>query len=347
MLLRLTIRALAVIDHLEFDCSAGLIALTGETGAGKSIVVDALGLLLGARADTDMIRAGNERAEVCGIFATSTNSPAQAWLTERRLEDGSGECIVRRVLDFGGRSRAFVNERPMPAHMLRELGECLVDIHGQHTHHLLPSRDRQRLILDDFGGHHELIARVAEAAGRWGVLRNELDGLVSDGEDRASRLDFLRFQLHELEGLRLGVDEPERLSTEQRRLAHAESVLDGCRRTLERLDGDDGHSTSNVLDAARRNLEAVARHEPRAGEVMELVEAAAINVTEAECLAPCPDRVARPRPRATLRGGASPRSHSRPRPQAPCHPAGAARADRATARACRLARFGRAACHGD
>ena len=281
MLSRLTIRALAVVNHLEFDCSPGLTALTGETGAGKSIVVDALGLLLGARADSDMIRAGAERAEVCGIFATSANSPARAWLSERELDDGSGECIVRRVLDAGGRSRAFVNERPMPAQMLRELGECLVDIHGQHMHHLLLNRDRQRLILDDFGSHHELIARVAEAAGRWRALRNELGGLASEDEDRASRLEFLRFQLDELEGLALGVDEPERLSVEQRRLANAETILDGCRRTSDRLDGDDDHSASGALDTARRDLDAVASHEPRARDVLDLIDVAAINVTEA------------------------------------------------------------------
>ena len=281
MLSHLTIRSLAVIDSLELGCATGMTALTGETGAGKSILVDALGLLLGARAGADMIRAGTERADVCGVFETDANAPARAWLAERELDDGAGECIVRRVIGPGSRSRAFVNDRPVPAQTLRELGEHLVDIHGQHAHHLLLDRDRQRLLLDDFGGHHALLDRVAETSARWQALRHELDGLAALDTDRASRLDFLRFQLGELEGLEIGPDEPERLAAEQRRLANAGSILDGCRRTLERLEGDGGRSVAGLFDEVRRDLEAVARHDPRAGEVLDLIEAAAINVNEA------------------------------------------------------------------
>ena len=281
MLSHLTIRSLAVIDSLELDCSPGMTALTGETGAGKSIVVDALGLLLGARANADMIRAGAERAEVCGVFETEPNASARAWLADRELDDGSGECIVRRVIGPGSRSRAFVNDRPMPAHLLRDLGEHLVDIHGQHAHHLLLNQDRQRLLVDDFGDHHALLERVAETAERWRALRRELDGIIADGEDRASRLDLLRFQLDELDGLGLDTDEPERLAADQRRLANAETILDGCRRALDRLDGDHAQSAASAFAGARRDLEVVARHDPRANEVLDLIEAAAINAAEA------------------------------------------------------------------
>ena len=281
MLSHLTIRSLAVIDSLEFDCARGMTALTGETGAGKSIVVDALALLLGARANPDMIRVGAERAEVCGVFGTTPDTPAGAWLAHRELEEGTGECIVRRVVGPGSRSRAFINHCPVPAHLLRELGEHLVDIHGQHAHHLLLHRDRQRTIVDDFGGHHEMLVQVADKAGRWQELRREIADLAAEGEDRASRLDFLRFQLGELEGLRLETDEPERLAAEQRRLANAESILDGCRRALDRLEGDHDHSAANACAAVRRHLEPVARHDSHAREVLDLVEAAAINVTEA------------------------------------------------------------------
>ena len=281
MLSHLTIRSLAVIDSLELDCAPGTTALTGETGAGKSILVDALGLLLGARAGADMIRDGAERAEVCGVFETAANAPVRAWLAERELDDGSGECIVRRVVGPGSRSRAFVNDRPTPAQALRELGERLVDIHGQHAHHLLLDRDRQRLLLDNFGGHHALLDRIADTAGRWQALRRELAGLTAPDTDRASRLDFLRFQLGELEGLALGADEPEQLAAEQRRLANAGSILDGCRRALEWLEGDDERSVAGLFDRIRRDLEAVVRHDPRAGEALDLIEAAAINAGEA------------------------------------------------------------------
>jgi len=281
MLSHLTIRSLAVIDRIELDCASGMTALTGETGAGKSIVVDALALLLGARAHADLIRAGAERAEVCGVFETGSNPPVRTWLADRELDDGVDECIVRRIIGPGGRSRAFVNDRPIAAHLLRELGEHLVDIHGQHAHHLLLNRDRQRLLVDHFGGHQELLDRVAATAGRWRELRRELAEIVSDGEDRAARLDFLRYQLGELDGLELGADEPERLAAEQRRLANAETIREGCRRALERLDGEHVPSASNAFADARRDLEVVARHDPRGGEAMELIDAAAINVTEA------------------------------------------------------------------
>ena len=301
MLSHLTIRSLAVIDHLELDCEGGMTALTGETGAGKSILVDALGLLLGARADADMIRAGADRAEVCGVFETRSNDAAREWLAEHQLEDDSGECFVRRVLGPGGRSRAFVNQRPMPAHLLRDLAGRLVDIQGQHMHHLLLHRERQRTVVDDFGGHHGVLERVADAAGRWRALHAELTQIAADGEDRASRLDFLRFQLHELESLRLEPDEPGRLSTEHRRLANAESIVGGYRGALDRLDGDRDHSASGILAAARRDLDAAVRHDPHAGDVVELIETAAINVAEAsaalrtvaESLDVDPERLAR------------------------------------------------------
>ena len=280
MLSHLTIRSLAVIDRLEFEYAPGMTALTGETGAGKSIVVDALGLLLGARASTDMIRTGAERAEVCGVFETASNAPARTWLADRELEGDAGECIVRRVVGPGSRSRSFVNHRPVPAHLLRELGERLVDIHGQHEHHLLLDRERQRIIVDEFAGHHELLGQVAETAGRWHELKRELAEIASHGEERMSRLDFLRFQLEELERLELDADEPERLADEQRRLANVESILDGCHRALDRLDGDHDASAATACAAARRDLEPVARHDPRAREILDLIDAAAINLTE-------------------------------------------------------------------
>ncbi|MDD9980264.1 MAG: DNA repair protein RecN [Gammaproteobacteria bacterium] len=281
MLSHLTIRSLAVIDSLELDCAPGMTALTGETGAGKSIVVDALALLLGARASSDMIRAGAERAEVCGVFETASNESARTWLAHRDLEEGPGECIVRRVVGPGSRSRAYVNQRPVPLQLLRELGEHLVDIHGQHVHHLLLDRDRQRIIVDDFGGHHALLRQVAETATQWHDLRREIAEIAEQGEERTSRLDFLQFQLDELEGLRLGADEPERLAGEQRRLANAESILDDCHRALDRLEGDHERSAATACAGARRDLELAARHDSRAQEVLDLVDAAVINVTEA------------------------------------------------------------------
>ena len=281
MLSHLSIRSLAVIDSLELEWEPGMTALTGETGAGKSIVVDALALILGARADSDMIRAGTERAEVCGVFETTSNASARAWLADRDLEEGTDECIVRRVVGPGSRSRSFVNRRPVPAHLLRELGEQLVDIHGQHEHHLLLDPARQRTIVDDFGDHHELLEQVAEAAERWHERQRELTAIATQDDERDSRLDFLRFQLDELEGLRLEPDEPERLARELRRLANAETILEGCRRALDRLEGDHEGSAAAACAAARRDLEPATRHDSSAQEVLDLLDAAEINLAEA------------------------------------------------------------------
>ena len=301
MLSHLTIRSLAVVDRLEIECGPGMTALTGETGAGKSIVVDALGLLLGARASSDMIRAGAERADVCGVFEMTSNEAARVWLADRDLDEDGNECIVRRVVGPGSRSRSFVNHRPVSAHVLRDLGAHLVDIHGQHEHHLLLDRDRQRTIVDGFGGHHELLAQVAETAGRWHELRRELAEIDSQGEERTGRLEFLRFQLDELEGLNLDADEPERLEIAQRRLANAESILAGCHRVLERLDGDHEMSAATTLARIRRDLEPVANHDPRVQGVLDLIDAASINLAEAstslrtvtETLDVDPERLAR------------------------------------------------------
>ena len=281
MLSHLSIRSLAVIDRLELECASGMTALTGETGAGKSILVDALALLLGARADSGMIRDGAERAEVCGVFEVASNASARAWLADRDLDEDADECIVRRVVGPGSRSRSFVNYRPVPAHLVRELGSHFVDIHGQHEHHLLLDRDRQRIIVDDFGDHHALLEQVAQTSRRWHELQRELASIAAADEDRDSRLDFLRFQLDELEGLQLEPEEPERLAGELRRLANAETILEGCRRALDRLDGDHDGSAAAACAAARRDLDPVSRHDARAPGILDLLDAAELNLTEA------------------------------------------------------------------
>ena len=284
MLSHLSIRSLAVIDRLELECASGMTALTGETGAGKSILVDALALLLGARADSGMIRDGAERAEVCGVFEVASNASARAWLADRDLDEDADACIVRRVVGPGSRSRSFVNYRPVPAHLVRELGSHFVDIHGQHEHHLLLDRDRQRIIVDDFGDHHALLEQVAQTSRRWHELQRELARIASitaPDDERDSRLDFLRFQLDELEGLQLEPEEPERLAGELRRLANAETILEGCRRALDRLDGDHDGSAAAACAAARRDLDPVSRHDARAPGILDLLDAAELNLTEA------------------------------------------------------------------
>ncbi|MBF2761045.1 MAG: DNA repair protein RecN [Ectothiorhodospiraceae bacterium AqS1] len=284
MLRHLTIRDLAVVDAVDIDCKPGMTALTGETGAGKSILVDALALLVGARASAALVREGAARAEVCGVFDVEANAPARAWLTEHALEDDSGECIVRRSIDPKGRSRIFVNERPLSAQGLRALGENLVDIHGQHAHHLLLHRDRQRDIVDAFADHEELLERVAHLAEEWRGLKRRLADLDA-GENDPSRLEFLRFQIDELDAAAIAPGEAESLVAEQRRLANAEGIIDACRRILLRIEGGAAGSIDLALAEIRRDLDGLARHEPRAAAIGELIEGASIGLTEAAATA--------------------------------------------------------------
>ena len=167
MLRALSIRDYVIVERLDLELAGGFTALTGETGAGKSILVDAVKLALGDRADPGVVRAGATKAEVSADFDVSGNEPARAWLESQEMAEGRSECLVRRTIDAGGRSRAFVNGRPATVAQLRELGEMLVDIHGQHDHQLLLKRDRQRAMLDAFAWQGDLAAEVARLNASW------------------------------------------------------------------------------------------------------------------------------------------------------------------------------------
>jgi len=170
----LSIRDYVIVERLDLELAAGFTALTGETGAGKSILLDALMLALGERADPGVVRAGSERAEVSADFDALSIAGVREWLASQDFDEGDGACIVRRTIDAAGRSRGFVNGRPATAAQLRELGEMLVDIHGQHDHQLLLKRDRQRMLLDAYGGC-EGLARVDFFVDGEQVLVNELN----------------------------------------------------------------------------------------------------------------------------------------------------------------------------
>src|SRR5690554_1078589 len=193
MLSHIHIRDFAIVDALDLDFEGQMSALTGETGAGKSILLDALGLCLGDKADSDTVRVGAERAEITATFELAEDSPVHAWLTEHDL-DSDDTCMLRRVIQANGRSKGYINGTPVPLNLLRELGEQLVDIHGQHAHQSLMRRDIQRQTLDDFGGHRDKLDAVAEAYERYSAIKRELDALEGL-DDYQDRLDLLRFQV--------------------------------------------------------------------------------------------------------------------------------------------------------
>ena len=229
MLRHLHIRNLAIIDELSLDWSAGFTVLTGETGAGKSILIDALGLVIGLRADSSLVRAGTDKAEVSAEFSIADCLDARAWLAERELlGDGADhdDCTIRRVVYAEGRTRAFVNGSPVSATDLRELGERLVEIFGQGESRSLLLTDAQRGALDEFGRHPHLLAPVAAAAQAVQQIEREIEKLRAAQSRDPAQLEYLRFQLQELDVLALKADELPELDAEHRRLANAGRLLD-------------------------------------------------------------------------------------------------------------------------
>lgn len=281
MLTHLRIRDFAIVEALELELATGMTAVTGETGAGKSILVDAIGLLLGDRADSGVIRHGADRADLSAAFDLERLPAARAWLAERDL-DRDRECHLRRVVAAGnGRSRNYINGVPQPAQALRELGELLVDIHGQHEHQSLLRREAQRQLLDDYAGHQALAATVAEQCRTWMRLRQELRQLQQAGSDRDARLDILRHHLRELAALNLAEGEVAELESEQRRLAHASQLLETGQQLLNGLTESDETAIADRLNLSLRELDGLIRLDARLTPVSELLNAALIQLQEA------------------------------------------------------------------
>jgi DNA repair protein RecN (Recombination protein N) len=280
MLTHLRIRDFAIVEELELELAVGMTAVTGETGAGKSILVDAIGLLLGDRADSGTIRHGAARTDISAAFDLEPLPAARAWLAERDL-DGEGECHLRRVVAGNGRSRNYINGVPQPAQALRELGELLVDIHGQHEHQSLLRRDAQRQLLDDYAGNQALVAELADHYREWSRLRQELRDLRQASSERDARLDILRHHLRELAALNLAEGEIAELESEQRRLAHSSQLLETGQRLLGWLTESDESAVADRLNHSLRELDALSRLDARLAPVGELLGAALIQVREA------------------------------------------------------------------
>lgn len=279
MLSHIHIRNFAIVDEVDVEFDAGMTALTGETGAGKSILVDALGLVLGDRAEGGVIRHGCDRAEISAGFDIGGNAAATSWLAEREL-DMDGECQLRRVISRGGRTRGYINGQPSPMQSLRELGEMLVDIHGQHEHQSLLRSGVQRQLLDDFGGHHALLSKVAGLYGEWQAAREELDALIRNDTERDARLDLLRYQLQELEALGMTVDDIRSIDEEHSRLANAGQLLETCQQGLARLDADDGNAACSLINRTLEELAEVAALDSRLEDSTRLLNEASILVQE-------------------------------------------------------------------
>lgn len=281
MLTHLQIRDFAIVDAVELELRPGLTVLTGETGAGKSIVVDALQLLAGGRAGAEVVRAGAERAEISGTFdLMRAPRELRRWLDEQSISADT-ELSIRRVIAVDGRSRAYLNGQVVPVQLLRELGNILIDIHGQHEFQSLTRSSAQRELLDDFGRHDSLLGQVEIAYRVWLGLLNRMLELEGKARDRDARLDLLRYQVRELEALQLAEGELASLNEEHSRLANRNRLAEGAQAALQSLyEGEEG-SAHAAVSRALQALRALAAVDAKLGEVLPLVDEAAIQIREA------------------------------------------------------------------
>ena len=286
MLRRLMIRDFVIVDRLELEFSAGFGTLTGETGAGKSILIDALSLALGERADAGVVRPGCERAEVSAEFEAAAGSKVLDWLAANDFtseSDEGGMILLRRIVDAGGRSRAYVNGTAATLGQLREAADFLADIHGQHVHHSLLRPDAQRAMLDAHAGLTQQAREAAEQYRDWQKLREARLSAERDAEGSARERETLEWQARELQALGLSADwqqEWREINHEHRRLSHAASLIEGSEAALAALD--DGESgLVPQLDAVVSRLRSLADIDAELKEAVELFDSAEIQLQEA------------------------------------------------------------------
>jgi DNA repair protein RecN (Recombination protein N) len=280
MLLHLAIRNFVIVDELELDFDAGFTALTGETGAGKSILIDALALALGGRADAGDVRAGSERADVTAEFSIEGHAALQAWLREQALEGDGERLLMRRVVDRAGRSRAFLNGHPATLAQLREAGDALVDIHGQNAHQTLLRGEAQRRLLDVHAGLDGLAGEVAAAWREW--QRHARARAEHDTQAAARNLerDQLQWQVDILRQLAPRTGEWEAIQTEHSRLTHAASLMEGAQASLLAISEGEGAATSALSEALSR-LRPLLAYDSKLGETIALLESADVQLHEA------------------------------------------------------------------
>lgn len=279
MLRSMQVRNFAIIDEIEIEFDAGMTVLTGETGAGKSILVDALGLVLGERGGSGLVRDGAKRAEFSAEFDIADQPAARAWLHEQAL-DMDDECLLRRVIGADGRSRAFINGNAVSLQSLKALGELLADIHGQHFHQSLGKRDVQRALLDHFGGLLQLGAETTEAFHAWRTLADRLAELRSGEQDRESRLELLEFQVNELDALDLEPDELESLLAERQKLQNVNRIAEGLSEVLRDADDGQGETVQSLIASTCQSLQVLGSYDESLEPSRQLFDEASILISE-------------------------------------------------------------------
>ena len=282
MLSHIYLNNFAIIEKLDLELKSGMTALTGETGAGKSILIDAIGLVLGDRAESGVVRHGADKAEITLTVEINDTPTAQQWLSDQDLiEAGDDQCILRRVITANGKSRAWINGTPCNLGMLRQLGEQLVDIHGQHEHQSLMKKDMQRQMLDDYAENLQQRERTANAYNNWKTLHKKLERLSSQNSDHQAKLDLLRFQTQELDELQLTENESQQLDKEHARLSNAGQLIDATSQSVMQLYDADEQSVYSSISDILKHLESGVELDKSLKEPFEMLQNAQIQIQEA------------------------------------------------------------------
>ncbi|WP_415882584.1 DNA repair protein RecN [Neptuniibacter sp. QD34_54] len=280
MLNQLSICDFAIVDHLDLELSQGMTVVSGETGAGKSIMLDALGLALGNRAESGAVRQGAEKADITASFNIDSIPEASQWLSENDL-DNDGECILRRVITKEGRSRCYINGRPSPASLVKNLGELLIAIHGQHEHQRLLKKDHHRTLLDNFAGQSKLVSQVHNSYQQWHKLDSELKRLSEQSAEQTARVQLLSYQIEELDQLALADGELKQLEEEQKTLANAESILSTGHQLINLASDSDDANCVQQLNHCLQLLSEIQSESPSVRQANEMLNSALIQVEEA------------------------------------------------------------------
>lgn len=280
MLLNLNIIDLAVVKSLDLDLNKGMSVLTGETGAGKSILLTALGLALGDRADSGYVRPNSKRAEINLEFDLDDAPEAQDWLKANELDDDH-HCLIRRIINSDGRSKAYINNRPVTLQALQELSEKLVEIHGQHAHLTLLDADEQRRLLDAYAKNQPLLDQLNDSYRQWHGSQKELAHLVKSSQDQTEREELLRYQIDELQQLDLTNFNYAALSEEHSKLANLGDILSVGQAQLDSLYENDRLSANQMLNHSLSELQHIARFAPELNEICAMLSEAQIQTEEA------------------------------------------------------------------
>ncbi|MFD2166238.1 DNA repair protein RecN [Thalassotalea euphylliae] len=280
MLLQLTVQNFAIVKSLDIDWQSGMTTITGETGAGKSIAIDALGLCLGQRATTNVVRTGAKKTDLAATFDLTTIPNAKHWLENNDLDDGN-ECILRRVVSAEGRSKAYINGSQVPLAQLKEIGQQLISIHGQHDHQLITKASEQLRMLDEFASHHEHLDAVKFYYKQYRQQKSELEALIKSQQEREARQQLIEYQVNELDEFAIQADEFETLEADYKRYSHSQQILSDTLQSLHWMSQDEHANALDLLRKSHDSLSSLADYDQELSNIADIINESLVQLEEA------------------------------------------------------------------